>query len=196
MRFPFAILSTLAIAALLPAQTQTVRGQIEDVPNSQPRTFVLDCTTIPVQSSTLNLGMMLDTPAILDVVNVGTAQAPVLEVSAVTPTARNFEMGNLRIGHPDRWEVFAPTGSFALVFVDFTAHTGWMPFGSSGVFLLGGGAATLTSGMTNQEGKLEFNFTMPNVPQLVGSSFTAQSLIGDHGNWLFSNPDCKVAQAQ
>ena len=196
MRFPFATLSVLATAAaLLPAQTQSVRGQIEDLRQTQGQ-FFLKCTDIPVQSTALNLANFVDTEAILDVVDIGTAGSPRLEVQAVTQTARTFDMGDLRIGHSERWEVDAPAGSFALIFVDFTFRTGWTPFGMAGVYLLSPSAATLASGTTNGENRLEINFTMPNVPQLIGTSFTAQALIGDHGNWLFSNPDCKAVEAQ
>jgi hypothetical protein len=195
MRFPFSTLSILAVAALLPAQTQIVRGEIEDLRQTQGQ-FFLKCTNIPVQSTTLNLINFVDTQAILDVVNVGTATNPRLDVHVVTPVAKTFDMGDLRIGHSGRWEVNAPAGSFAMMFVDFTFRTGWMPFGTSGVFLLSGNAATLASGVTNGQNQFELNFTMPNIPQLIGTSFTGQALIGDHGNWLFSNADCKAVQAQ
>jgi hypothetical protein len=188
-------LSTAFLSALVPAQTQILRGSIEDVQQTQNQ-FFLDCTNIPVRSSTLNLNNFISFEAILQVTNVGTAQNPLLEVHSVTPTTKTFDMGNLRLGRSARWEINAPAGSFGMMFVDFTFNTGYLPFGSAGVWLLGGSAASLASGITNGQNQFEINFTMPNIPSLVGTSFTGQGLIGDHGTWFFANPDCKVVEAQ
>ncbi len=185
---PFA---TVLAAALLPAQTQTLRGKVEDVQHTVNQ-FFLDCTNIPLVSTALNLDLWQGQHAILQVVDIGTAQAPVLRVDAAVATTKVFDMGNLRFGQAERWQVGAPAGSFAMMFADLTANTGYSPFGAFGTFLLGQNAVTLASGFTNAQGQFEISVTMPNLPALAGTSLTGQALVGDHGTWFFSNPDCKV----
>ncbi len=184
----------LAAASLLPAQTQTMRGSIEDVRNTQNQ-FFLDCTNIPVFSTTLNLNTVISQEAILEVVNVGTAQSPRLDVRSVTPTTKVFDMGNLRLGRSARWQINAPPGSFGMMFLDFTANTGYVPFGNAGVWLLGPNAATIASGFTNGQGQFEISYGVPNVPQLIGTDFTGQGLVGSNGTWFLANPDCKTLEA-
>ncbi|MCA8964183.1 MAG: hypothetical protein H6838_00435 [Planctomycetes bacterium] len=183
----------LSLTAALSAQTQTLRGKVEDVQNTQNQ-FFLDCTNIPLVSTALNLNAWVGQQAILQVVNVGTAQAPVLRVDAATATAKVFDMGNLRLGQTHRWQVDAPAGSFAFMFLDFTANTTYTPFGQYGTWLLGPGAATLASGVTNAQNQFEINFTMPSIPGLLGTSMTGQALVNTQGNWFFANPDCKTIQ--
>lgn len=182
---------TFLTCSLLTAQTQTLRGKVEDVQNTQNQ-FYLDGTHLPVVSSALNLNLWVGQQAILDVVNIGTAAAPVLRVDAATATAPTFDMGNLRLGQAARWEATAPAGSFAFLLLNFTDNTAYQPFGAFGVWLLGNGAATLTSGVTNGQNQFEVYYTMPSIPSLVGLSITSQALIGDHGTWFFSNPDSKT----
>ncbi len=183
----------LSLTAALSAQTQTLRGKVEDVQNTQNQ-FYLDCTGIPMVSTALNLNLWVGQEAVLQVVNVGTAQAPVLRVDAAAATAKVFDMGNLRLGQSNRWEINAPAGSFGFMFLDFTANTAYTPFGQFGTWLLGPGAATLASGMTNGQNQFEINFTMPVIPGLIGTSMTGQGLVGTQGVWSFTNPDCKTIQ--
>lgn len=174
---------------------QPLRGKVEDVQNTQNQ-FFLDCTNIPMVSTAFNLNLWVGQEAIMDVTNVGTAQAPVLRVDAITATTKVFDMGNLRLGQTDRWEVNAPAGSFAFMFLDFTVNTGFTAFGNFGTWLLGPGAATLASGVTNGQNQFEINFTMPNIPALVGTSLTGQALVNTGGTWFFANPDCKTIRQQ
>lgn len=183
----------LAIAAALPAQTQTMRASVEDVQGTQNQ-FYIDCTNIPAVSSTINLNTIISQEMIFEVVNIGTAANPILDIRSATPTTKVFDMGNLRIGQSARWQVNAPAGSFGMVFLDFTSRTGYQPFGSFGVWLLSSNAVTLSSGFTNAQNQFEFNYTVANVPQLVGSSFTGQALVGTGGTFFLSNPDCKVLE--
>lgn len=186
----FLLCCPLLLTSLLSAQTQIVRGKVEDVQNTQNQ-FFLDCTHLPVVSTALNLNLWVGQQAILQVINVGTASAPVLRIDAATATAKVFDMGNLRLGQSARWEVTAPAGSFAFMFLNFTDFTTYSPFGGFGTWLLGNGAATVASGVTNLQNQFEINYTMAVIPSLVGVSLTSQALVGDHGTWFLSNPDCK-----
>lgn len=183
--------SLLATTGGLFAQTQTLRGKVEDVQGTQNQ-FFLDCTNIPLVSSALNLNLWVGQQAVLQVVDVGTPAAPVLRIDAAVATTKVFDMGNLRQGQGARWQVNAPAGSSAFMFLDFTSNTRYAPFGPFGTFLLGASPATLASGVTNAQNQFEITFSVPVFPALVGTSFTGQALVGDHGTWFFSNPDCKT----
>lgn len=185
------VLSLFALTAALSAQTHTVRGGVEDVQNTQNQ-FFLDCTNIPVFSNTIDLNLWTDTDAIMQVVNVGTAGNPTLRVESIAPSAKVFDMGNLRFGQSNTWEVNAPAGSFAMMFIDFTANTGFNPVPGLDVYLLGPSAFTLASGMTTAQGQFQTSFTVPNMPQFAGISVSSQALVLESTNWYFSNPDCKI----
>lgn len=190
MRTLFPTLSLLAVTVALPAQTQTLRGGVEDVQGTQNQ-FFLDCTTIPMVSNTINLNLWTNTEAVMEVVNVGTAQSPVLRVDQIAPTAKIFDMGNLRFNQSNTWEVNAPAGSFCMVFIDFVWNTGYTPYGPAGTYLLGATPVSFRSGFAGGGNQFQFQFTMPNVPQYTGIEVTGQALVGTGGSWTFSNPDCK-----
>lgn len=183
-----------AMTTVLSAQTQTVRGDVEDVPNTANQ-FVLKCTGIPLVSTTLNLNNLLNSNWILDVVNVGTTASPVLDVRAATLTTKVFDMGNLRLNRADRWQVSAAPGSFAFVLVDLTTSTRYTPLGQIGTWLLSGGAGVVASGTTNAAGVFETSVFVPNLPALVGTSFSGQALVATGANLLLSNADCRQVRA-
>ncbi|MCC6669997.1 MAG: hypothetical protein IT458_02985 [Planctomycetes bacterium] len=189
----FRFATPLLFAGLLAAQqTQPVRGKVEDVPGTNR--FVLDCTNIPLQSSTLNLNTLVGAQWVLDVVNVGSATNPVLDVRAATAAQKLFDMGNLRIGRSDRWQVSAPAGSAAGVWLTGTPLTGYAPFGALGTWLLGPTFVLVNSGTTNQLGVFEFNFAPPALTNLVGQSFTAQAITMTNNQLTITNADCKALQ--
>jgi hypothetical protein len=187
------LITSLLLATVATAQTQSLRGKVEDVQNTVNQ-FYLDGTRMPVVSTALNLNLWVGQDAILDVVNIGTAGAPILRVDAAVATAPVFDMGNLRLGQSARWEATAPAGSFAFLFLGFTDLTGYTPFGAFGTWLLGGQVATIATGVTNAQNQFQANYTMPSIPALVGVELSAQALIGDHGTWFFSNLDSKMIQ--
>lgn len=191
MQLAITALALCTIAGLAGAQTQTLRGKVEDVRGTQNQ-FFLDCTSIPLVSTALNLNAWIGQQAVLQVVNVGTTAAPVLRVDAATATTKVFDMGNLRQGQTARWQVNAPAGSFVLIAVDYTSLTGYAPLGGLGTLLLSAGAGVIASGFTNAQHQFEISFFVPTIPGLVGTSFTGQALVGDHGTWFLSNPDCKT----
>jgi hypothetical protein len=187
------LLATACVAAGLTAQTVTLRGKIEDVsgPGNQ---FVIDGTNLTAVSSALNLNAWVGQQAILQVVDVGTPTAPVIRVDAAVATTKVMDMGNLRLGESKTFEVNAPQGSAAFMFMDFQSNTGFTPAGSLGTWLLGPSPYLLAGGITNSQNQFEVQFTTPNNPQLLGLRITSQALVGDHGNWFFSNPDNKTVE--
>ena len=200
MKLSTLLLVPAALAATLSAQTQTVRGQVENVKNTQNQ-FFLDCTTIPLVSSKLNLNLLAGhqnkQEYVLQVINKGTAANPVLDVQSATPTTKVFDMGNLRIGRSDRWQVRWKPGSDTVIAVTLTSWTGYAPMGPLGTFLLGPNFIIFNSGRVNQLGVFEFSYRPPNIPTLVGTSFTGQALVREPNGFQFlSNPDCKEVRSK
>lgn len=187
------LIATTCLAAGLTAQTVTLRGKIEDVSGTSNQFFV-DGTNLPAVSGALNLNAWVGQQAILQVVDVGTPTAPVIRVDAAVATTKVMDMGNLDIGDSSTFEVNAPQGSAAFMFMDFRANTGFTPAGSLGCWLLGPSPYLLAGGITNSQNQFEVQFATPNDPQLIGLSITSQALVGDHGNWFFSNTDNKVVE--
>lgn len=194
MRYLPAACSSLLFAAAAAAQTYTLQGKVEDVSGTANQ-FYLDGTNLTLVSTALNLNAWVGQQAILDVVDIGTPSAPVLRVDAATPTTKVMDMGNLRLGQTQTWEVFAPAGTGAFIFMDWTANTGFRPIpGFAGVYLLGLSPHFLTGGITNAAGAFQTTFTTPNNPTLVGLEVTSQALYVPGGVWTFSNVDSKTIE--
>lgn len=189
---PFALL-----ACGVTAQTQLVRGDVDVIQNTNPDRFQLDCTGIPLVSSTVNLRQLHDASRQQDieyemeVVDIGTGGRTVLDVRSARVIPELFDMGNLRFGRSETWETFAAPGSQVWTFVDFRAATRYLPIGPAGTWVLGAGAFAIASGTTSAIGRFQFQFTMPTVPALVGTEFTAQSVVQENGVFWLTNPDCK-----
>ena len=190
MRF-LTISAACLFAAAATAQTYTIQGKVEDVQGTQNQ-FFLDGTLIPVFSTALNLNLWQGQQALLDVVDVGTAGAPLLRIDAATPTTKVMDMGNLRLNRTSTFEVSAPAGTAAFLFLDFTNNTGFTPIpGAGGVWLLGLSPHLLAGGFTNAVGVFETTFATPNVPALVGLGVSGQTLTSTGGAWGFSNVDSR-----
>ena len=187
------LLPLACLAAGLTAQTVTLRGKIEDVSGTANQ-FYVDGTNLPAVSTALNLNTWVGQQAILQVVNTGSPTAPVLRVDAAVATTKVMDMGNLKIGDSSTFEVTAPQGSAAFMFMDFQANTGFTPAGALGCWLLGPSPYLLAGGITNAQNQFQVQFATPNNPQLIGLSVTSQAFVGDHGNWFFSNVDNKVVE--
>jgi hypothetical protein len=190
--FSLTIPTLLASTAI--AQTQLVRGKVEDVRNTQNQ-FFLDCTNLKVVSTTMDLNKIVGLQGDLLVVNTGSATNPVLDVHSFTPAAKIFDMGNLDLNKSARWQVNAAPGTFATMMVAPTSATGYLPLGPIGTWLLGLNAQFLASGVTNGQAQFEISFTMPNAPELVGISISGQAFTFSNGNVLLSNPDCTEVRA-
>jgi hypothetical protein len=190
----FLSLSSMLLTAL-PAQLQNVHGRVDNVSGSNPVRYELRCTTVPMVSSTLNLNLLQGVFQQFQVVNIGTTAAPILDVRSATPLARNFDMGNLRIGDDARWQVLGPVGALAFIAVDAGSNTGYHPFGAAGTWLLGPGAATIASGSIAGNGQFEIRFTVPPTAQpLVGSTFVGQGLFVNNGQPTICNAERKVVE--
>ncbi|MEZ5988776.1 MAG: hypothetical protein R3F30_06580 [Planctomycetota bacterium] len=196
MKHTSAVAFALLLTASLTAQTQTVRGKVEDV-QGQNGKFVLDCTNIPLTSATLNLNAMVGQQFVLQVVNKGTAAIPSLEVSSAAAATKIFDIGNLDLGKAARWQVNHTPGSAAVVFVNGLERTSYIPLGAWGTWLLNLDAAFFNAGVVNNQGQFEFTFTMPNIPALVGKTFVGQAVVVDpQRQVLLSNPDCKEVRSK
>ena len=188
--------AALATAATLPAQTQLVRGDVDGIRNTQGL-FQLDCTQIPLVSNTVNLQQLHDQSRQQDieyelqVVNIGTPAAPRLDVISANVIPEMFQMGNLRFGRSETWEVLAAPNSQLWILVDARVNTGYLPLGAAGTWVLGPSAVPFAQGATNAFGRFQTRFTMPTLPALVGQEITGQAVIQDGAGFLISNPDCK-----
>jgi hypothetical protein len=182
-----------ALATNAAAQIETLRGKVEDVPGTANQ-FVLDGTNLPMVSTTLKLHTLVGQQAIMKVVNIGTPTVPVIRVDGSTPTTKVMDMGNLRLGQSSTFEVSAPAGSAAFIFMDFQSNTGFIPAGALGTWLLGLSPYLLAGGITNGQNQFQTQFFTPANPQLLGLQMTSQALVGDHGTWFFSNPDGKTIE--
>ena len=192
MRLPLFLTLSLSFAPLT-AQTQLVRGKVEDITGTAR--FQLACTQIPLTSTVLNLATLTGQDLLLQVVNTGSATQPSLDVRAATPTTGLFSMGNLRLNQASRWQVQSPAGTSAWVFFTSTAQTTYLPAGAAGTWLLSPATMQfLNYGVTNAANVFEFTFTMPNAPELVGLSITSQAVLLSGTTPLLSDADCKTVQ--
>lgn len=192
MRFVSVLTAVCILSAAATAQT-TIRGKVEDVQGTANQ-FYLDGTIIPVVSNVLNLNLWQDQHAFLDVTNIGTAIAPVLRIDAATATTKMMDMGNLRLGQNKTWEVFAPTGTTAFIFMDWTNNTGFTPIPAFGGAWLMGGQPFLLAGGVSFGGVFQTSYTTPNNPALLGLEVTSQAFVGSQNTWEFSNVDSKVVE--
>ena len=181
-------LPLFCLTPFLDAQ-QLLRGKVEDVPSTS--TFVLDCTRIPVQSAAFNLNAWVGLEAEMKIANVGPPTPPRLEIQAIAAVAPNFDMGNLKLNQSARWQIRGNAGELSAAWIQVTDATGYLPLGPSGTWLLGAVPLFVNSGTINGAGVFEFNLTMPNLPHLVGTSFTGQGALLAGGNLRMTNPDCR-----
>lgn len=194
MRSPAIVTLCLLTTSFATAQTTTLRGKVEDVPGTQNQ-FFLDGTRLPLVSTALNLNTWLGQQAEMQVVDVGTAAAPVLRVDAAVPIGKILDLGNLRLGQTSTFEVAAPTGSFTFLFVDFTDNGGFLPIQGAGCYLLGAAPALLAQGFTTAPNRFQIQFTMPTDQTLLGFEISGQAIFGTvAGGWQLSNADSKVVQ--
>ena len=196
MHFTKTLFLAAALTASLTAQTQLVRGDVDGIQNTAGR-FQLDCTTIQLTSATVNLQQLHDQSRQQDIEyemqvrNVGTAANPILDVVSATVIPEMFQMGNLRFGRAETWEVFGNPGATAYMFVDAMGNTRYTPLGGAGTWLLSGAALPVANGTISAIGRFQTRFTMPNIPALVGQIFVGQGVIVDGGAVTITNADCK-----
>jgi hypothetical protein len=192
---PVPAASLLLAAALLPAQTQLVRGDIDSI--SQSNRFRLDCTNIQLVTSTVNLQQLHDASKQQDIeyeLQVRDVSQPgqaILDVLSARPIAEMFDMGNIRFGRADTWEVFGPAGSTAAIFVTTPSFTSYGPFGAAGTWLLGANAVLFAHGPVASNGRYQLRYQPPTIPSLIGLTVVGQALLIQNGVLTLTNPDCR-----
>jgi len=196
LRTTLIALALLAVPAA--AQTQLVRGEVDGIQNTNR--FQLKCTTVRLTSATQNLQALHDLTRqnnlVLEMQVVDTSgNGTSLEVVSASAVTRQHDMGNLRIGRSETWEVFAAPGSRIWTFFGSGADTRYLPLGSFGTWILGPSAVPFMSGVASPGGSLRTQFTMPNVPGLVGVAFSSQSVVEQGGAFQITNPECKTVRA-
>jgi hypothetical protein len=199
MKISHLTLGILISATAATAQTQLVRGDVDRVQNSQ--NFQLDCTTIRLVSSTVNLQQLHDQSRQQDIeyemqVNdVSAGGVTILDVLSARAIPELMDMGNIRLGRSDSWEVLGAPGSSALVFVNAGNQTRYLPAGSMGTWLLNTNFLFFQFGVISSAGQFRFDFQPPNDPSLVGQTIASQALVIGGGSVLITNAQCKQVRA-
>lgn len=196
----FQALLTLSLVSLpAVAQTQLVRGEVDGIQNTA-NLFKLKCTTVRLTSATLNLQGLHDATRqnnmslemqVIDTFGNGTS----LEVVSAVVVPRQLDMGNLRFGRAETWEIFAAPGSMIWSFVGAGNDTRYLPLGDAGTWILGPSAVPFVSGTASAIGSLRFNITMTTIPALTGAVFASQAIIQENGAFRISNPECKEVRS-
>ena len=193
------LIAATSLAVATPGQTQLVRGDVDGIQGTLR--FQLDCTNIELVSSTVNLQALENQSRQNDIefdmqVTVVSAGPPTtLNVLSAVAVPEVLDMGNLRLGETNSWEVFGQPGSTALVFVGDRAFTGYFPIGALGTWVLGGPIALMAQGPIAFNGQFRFNFTTPTNPAFLGVEITSQAIIQDpDGTLSISHPDCKTVE--
>lgn len=181
------------------AQTHLVRGDVDSIQGSN--LFQLECTTVQLVSSTLNLKALHDASRQKHIeyemqVKQLDSNPQILDVVSATAVPRTFDMGGLQFGRSEKWEVFGAPGSTTAVFIALRSQTVFEPVGPAGAWLLGPSFGQLMSGMTDSRGRFQFQFEMPKVPGLVGTEISAQAAVVDAaGSMTLTSPDSRVVRA-
>lgn len=198
--FHFFAASSLLIAAGH-AQTQLVRGDVDSVQGTNR--FVLACTTIQLVSRTVNLQQLHDQSRQQDIEyemqvrDVSAGGKTILDVVSAKAIPELFDMGNLRLGRADRWQVMGAPGSATAVYITATGLTGYTPVGAAGTWLLGNTFFFLHAGAIGNTGLFQFSWQPPDIQGLVGQSFAAQAIVLDrNGGLLIANAQCKEVRAR
>ena len=164
------------------AQTQLLRGSVDSIQGTN--LFQIECTGIRVVSSTVNLQALNNASHQNDItfdlqVQQVDSNPTILDIVSATQTFETFEMGNLRFGRLETWEVFGAPGSVTSVFINLRSNTSYLPVGNAGTWLLGGNFGLLSTGIINAIGRYQFLFQMPTIPALVGTEISSQAIIVD-----------------
>lgn len=182
MRLPASIgLATAAL--LLTANLSAQHRLIGDVDGIQgTNRFLLDGTTIELVSTSVNLLQLENLSRQSDIefdmqVTTVSTNPTVLNVLSAVEVPEIFEMGKLRLGETDSWEVRGIPGSTTAVFICARESTRYLPLPGIGTLLLGAPISPMNQGTIGATGQFRFFFTMPNEPVLLGFEITAQALV-------------------
>ena len=191
----------LLLATALSAQTQLVRGDVDVVKNTT-NVFRLDCTNILLTSRTVNLlqlhnaSRQQDIEYEMQVRDVSSGGQAILDVVSAKTIKEMFNMGNIRIGRSDTWEVFGPAGSPTAIFITLPVLTSYAPFGNAGTWLLGATPVMFAQGTVSAIGRFQVRYQPPNIPSLVGQTVVGQAALIQSGALVLTNADCKEVRSK
>lgn len=197
MKNLFLILPLLATSAF--AQTQRIVGDIDSIQGTN--LFELDCTRIRLVSTTVNLQQLHDASRQQDieydmqVTDVTSGGVTTLNVLSAVAVPEQFQMGNLRFGRSETWDLFGSAGSAYQVWLTTRNATTFLPLSGFGnAWFMGPGAVAAFQGVMAQS-FIQFRFQMPTIPALVGVEFSAQTVLASPSNTIsLTNPHCRVVR--
>ncbi|MCA8956222.1 MAG: hypothetical protein KDC87_09110 [Planctomycetes bacterium] len=193
------LFASLALASLVPAQTQLVRGDVDSIQNTNR--WRLDCTNIELVSTTVDLQALhnasrqQDIEYEMQVIDVSQPGLPKLNVISARAIPEIFDMGNIRFGRSDTWAVSGAAGSSFGIWITLPQATSYAPFGSWGTWLLGQHPMLFAQGTIPATGRFEFKYQPPTVPAWVGVTIVGQAVVVQGSSILITNPGCKDIRA-
>jgi len=186
----------LVAASAFAQTTYRIVGDIDSIQGTN--LFELDCTRIRLVSNTVNLQQLHDASRQQDieydmqVTDVSSGGLTILNVLSAVAVPEQFNMGNLRFGRSETWDLFGSAGSAYQTWVTTRNATSWLPltgFGNS--WFMGPAGVPAFQGVMNQA-FIQFSFQMPTIPALVGVEFSAQTILVSPSNVVsLTNPDCR-----
>lgn len=192
------VLSTLLrfaapLLLVLPAMSQTLtfRGQVEDVQGTND--FLVDCTNVQLSSSLFDLNLFVGQQTQITGNWNGSNTLPTVVVTAISVITESFGMGgNAKIGGDLRFDVTSTPGDITAIYG--AEGFGFFPIGMLGAVQLDPTSVFLVAlGTIPGGGNLEFEFTVPNDPTLVGMTFYSQAIVVSPSAPNFiTNSDCKT----
>src|SRR5262249_40419637 len=117
-----------------------------------------------------------------------------LAVTSATPTQGALRMGRLRPGASDDWSVSGVPGGLAIVYLCASEHTGFLPLGDAGAWLLGPEAGFLRMGFIDAGGMFRFAYTPPTFAR-PGEPWTAQAFVIEGGAIRCTDADAHAVGA-
>lgn len=189
--------AVLAISALLPAQTVTMRGEVVDgratgcyyCPGSQ---YAIKWVGTRLDGSQVNLAPFLDQQCELTGNWNGNLTTPVVTVTSIRLLPDTFSItGNTRIGNRVRYNTAAIAGDLVANVLGF--NRSFFPMLPLVFSLDPASAFVLGSGPAGGNGEFKSDLDIPNDTALVGLRIYGQGLVlPTLGVPYWTNPDTKV----
>jgi len=197
MKNLFLAIPLLAISAF--AQSFTIRGDVDVIQNTN--LFELDCTRIRLVSTAVDLQALHNASRQqnieydMQVVDVSSGGLTILNVLSAVAVPEQFDMGNLRFGRSETWDLAGTAGSRYAIFVNDRNATSLLALPAfSNSWFMGPNAVQIFSGTMNAA-FIQIPFQMPTIPALVGAQFSAQTLLLSPSNALsITHADCKIVR--
>ncbi|MEZ5964279.1 MAG: hypothetical protein R3F56_10575 [Planctomycetota bacterium] len=194
----FLVLPLLAANAFAQT-TYRIVGDIDSIQGTN--LFELDCTRIRLVSNSVNLQALHDASRQQDieydmqVTDVSSGGLTILNVLSATAVPEQFNMGNLRFGRTETWDLFGTVGSAYQTWLTTRNATTFLPLPAFGnAWFMGPTGVPVFQGVMNQS-FIQWGFQMPTIPALVGVEFSAQTILVSPSNVVsLTNPDCRVVR--